>query len=448
MKLKLQGFESTLMALCSPFPMLDEWPWPKTRDEWKAWYDLAVLNRVETQIYQSCLQKKVQIPEPYLSLLKNRSDEITKQNQLRRLEAKKLFSALEKNNIEFLVLKGNAIAQEIYQNLDYKQMNDFDLLFHKKDLDQLLQIYQDLDYLSAAALEEDFRKQEKYSHHWPPFFSRNLHLFIGTHWNVVSPLSSVKISEEFLWQGAESFVYGDRQLKRLSPQNFFFHFCVHLSPFKLGLKELSDIYNFFISIEPHFSVEEFVQVVKKTQSVDPVYRTVKILESLFTSGRLSQLCFMLEPLASDKIRKQVQFRTTPALKTLYLRTSHISKIEKNFGLFSLTESPLEKAHFLGKMWKTYLWPSREESFRLCHQIPNKNPLQRVWVSFLSVVRITQALMQDLGPGIFIFVTLRHHVELTKAVLRKIMGRPCPGLEEKVKRLGLNLADLKALSQLE
>src|SRR5207244_3288798 len=109
-----------------------------------------------------------------------------------------LFDDLTRQNISFIVLKGNAIAEEIYDDADYKQMNDFDLLFRRQDLHRLAQVYLDFPLQSAAQLGENFRSQEKYSHHWPLFFSPDLKLFIGTHWNIVAPSRNINFPEKWL----------------------------------------------------------------------------------------------------------------------------------------------------------------------------------------------------------------------------------------------------------
>lgn len=421
---------------------------PKNDQEWSLWLKLATLNRVETQIFKSLVRRRIQIPPSIFQTLQLRANQVIEQNRKRREEAETLFEDLEKNQIQYILLKGNALSEEIYQDLDYKQMNDFDLLFKSDDLGQLYEIYTDLNYLSAASLTKDFRKQEKHTHHWPPFFSRNMNLFLGTHWNLISPYSKVKIPESLLWKESEYFQFSGRKMKRLSTEMFLIHLCVHLSPYKLGLKELADLYNFIFFFESKINWGKFKSLVVQTHAQDQVFRAFSIVESLFESPRLAEFCTTLSIDVSLEIQEEIKKRTDPPIKALYLRTAQISKIEKNFGFFSLSESPLEKTYFLFKMWRNYLWAPSEECFRLCHEVPSQSWTKRVRVGFQAINQINRAFIQDLGLTVFVLVTLQHHIELAKALAKKMAGRPCKNIAQKADQLGLPLQDLKALSQLE
>ena len=447
-KLKVSSYESSLIVLCSPLLDDEELMLPNLDQEWKNWLSLAVLNRIETQVFNSLTRRNIAVPKNVMQALAERAHTVIEQNRKRRTEAKLLFATLEKERIPFIVLKGNALAQEIYQDLDYKQMNDFDLLFQPKDLDKLEIIYKKMDYLSAASLDPKFRKQEKYSHHWPPFFSRNMHLFLGTHWNLVSPFSKVKIPDEALWKNVESFTFDGQNLQRLGKENFLLHLCVHLSPYKLGLKELADLYNFIFYFEKQIRWDDFIKLVQGTNAEDSTYRAFSILQSLFQSAIIDKVISAIESTVSKSIRSEVRVRTQPPIKALYIRTGHVSKIEKNFGFFSLSDKPSEKAYFLFKMWKNYLWAPWEECFRLCHEIPNPSLLKRLVYSCRSIREINRSFITDLGLKVYVLVTLQHHIELTKAIFNKLIGKPCEGIAQKANKLGLALTDLKNLSQVE
>ncbi len=447
-KLKVSGYESSLILLCSPLLEEETLVMPNTDEEWANWLSLAVLNRIETQILNSITRRNISVPNKIMQVLAERARTVIEQNKKRRAEAKRLFTVLENEKIPFIVLKGNALAQEIYQDLDYKQMNDFDLLFQSKDLDKLEVIYKQMDYLSAASLDPNFRKQEKYSHHWPPFFSRNMHLFLGTHWNLASPFSKVKIPCEILWKNTESFSFDGQILQRLAKEAFLLHLCVHLSPYKLGLKELADLYNFIFFFEKQIHWDEFLNLAQQTGAEDNVYRAFSILQSLFQSAAIDKIISSVESQVSNTTLKEINIRTQPPIKALYIRTGHVSKIEKNFGFFSLSDKPSEKAYFLFKMWKNYLWAPWEECFRLCHEIPNPSWPKRLIYSWRSIREINRSFITDLGLKVYILVTIQHHIELTKAIFNKIIGKPCEGIAQKAEKLGLALSDLKNLSQVE
>ena len=151
---------------------------------------------------------------------------------------------------------------------------------------------------------------------------------------------------------------------------------------------------------------------------------------------------------TKSVHDEVQKRTQPPIKALYIRTGHVSKIEKNFGFFSLSDKPSEKAYFLFKMWKNYLWAPWEECFRLCHEIPNSSWLPRFLYSWRSIAEINKSFVTDLGMKVYILVTVQHHIELTKSIFNRLVGKPCEGISQKAEKLGLALTDLKNLSQVE
>ena len=68
---------------------------------------------------------------------------------------------------------------------------------YEQDLDATYDIYEEMRLFSAVELVGGSpRKQEKFSHHAPPFFSRDLKLMVGTHWGLITPLAPYTIDYE------------------------------------------------------------------------------------------------------------------------------------------------------------------------------------------------------------------------------------------------------------
>lgn len=447
MKLKLKGPEASLPLLCladtSEFSANLQELLPQSLSGWHRWLECAQHNRIETQVWKNV--QGLELPEFIRTGLAERSQVIRHQNQLRRKEAQRLFDKLAERQIPVVVLKGNAISLEIYKDADYKQMNDFDLLFKREDLDRLAEVYQELGYSTAAALGGNFRDQEKYSHHWPLFFSKDMCLFIGTHWGLVSPFGKIKLNDEEIWQRVRPLTH---QVHRLSIEDSLHHFCVHLSPYKVGIKELSDIYNFLIFHRDDINWNFFSRLVEQSNSQESVFRALSLCQSLFDLPGVNAFLEKLKPFLGKAIKKEMLHRLHPPEKILFTRTTHISKIEKTYALFSLTDAPSEKAFLLGKMWRLYLWPSFSEACRLCHDKPEFSLLRYFKVRSRAPLLISQAFIHDLGVGVFIFVTLRHHWQLGRTLLNFAMARKTRSLKDKAQILGLNFNDVKNLAALE
>ena len=79
-------------------------------------------------------------------------------------------------------------------------MNDIDILIRKEDLATIYAVYAEMGFFSAAELfGNGSRKQEKFSHHSPPFFSRDLACMIGTHWGLITPLAPYQLDYDAIW---------------------------------------------------------------------------------------------------------------------------------------------------------------------------------------------------------------------------------------------------------
>jgi hypothetical protein len=184
---------------------------------WDLWLELCRHNRIESICRLNIGRWQLKVPAHIQVALGLRADEVTQANSQRWLSATSVFQRFAAKNIPWIVLKGNAIAESIYQTLGYKQMNDIDILVRREDLQSVRQIFTDENLVSAAEITHNDGKLQKISHHWPPFATTDLNCFFGTHWNIVSPLRDVHVDEKSLWKrkvatsvaGLKTFRLGD-----------------------------------------------------------------------------------------------------------------------------------------------------------------------------------------------------------------------------------------------
>lgn len=420
---------------------------PKTIEEWEDWLQCVQHNRVESQVYSSILQHQLKIPTWVMTVLFERNQKVRLQNRLRREKFVELLKALKEQQVPVILLKGNALAKEVYGDYDYKQMNDFDLLFQESSLKIVFQIYQDFKYVSLASLGKNPRNQEAYSHHWPPYFNADLTLFLGTHWNLINPFSSIKIHPEDLWNRADTISYEGYPVLRLSKEDFIHHLCIHLSPYKVGVKELADIYNALIHWTS-FNWKIFFEIVEQAKSYNSVYRALSLSQSLISLKNVADFLDSIKEHVDPRILAEVEQRTDVPENILRTRTTHISKIEKTYALFSLSDNPFEKTHLLSRMWRLFLLPPLKEAAHLCFVPYPKNSWNALKCRAQAPLLIARALAHEMGWKVFILVSLSHQWNLLRSWLRFLVQPKSVGLREKAKQLGINLTQLTAATTLD
>ncbi|OQW48194.1 MAG: hypothetical protein A4S09_13880 [Proteobacteria bacterium SG_bin7] len=426
------------------FPGLDD------IETWKNWMGLVTHNGIEGQIYLQIKKFNLEnsVPKEFLESLKRGYWKNKFANEERLKVALPVLADCVENGVEIIVLKGNAIALPIYGDIGYKQMNDIDILIKKSDLDKVALIYEKHGLKCAAALGSSWRRQEKFSHHWPAFFSKDLKCFFGTHWNIVPPLADAKVSAEDLWKSKEAFNFFGLNLYRLGTDQFLNHLCLHLSPYKLGLREIGDLFNFIFYHEYSLNSKSFLALVKASGSHDRVFRAASIVNSLFVNEFCRDILAQTEPFVSLRVKKEVSNRIAPPEKILFMRTTQVAKIEKSFAMFSLCQRPHEKAYFLSKMWKNFLFAPLTDAWRLSHQLPEESLCKQIHVRLKAPIQISRELIQSLGLKIFILVTVRHHIELLKSIVNAMLLRKQLSISEVAAEYGLSLEVFRKVAVLD
>lgn len=426
---------------------------PTNTDEVNDFLALASHNKVGANLFLQLSRMNIStMPVSLLKPLEDTYQKIRNKN-LRRLEiGLPILSALMNQGVEVIILKGNAIAEEIYQDIGYKPMNDIDILVKKEDLDVIYQTFQKYELLTGAPLESNIRKQEKYSHHWPPFFDKKLELFLGTHWNIAAPTRGLDIPVADFWRDKVEFKLLGKTFFRLSPKHNLLHLCVHLNSAKTGLREIADIVKVIEANIDNLSVSEFHQLTTAAKAEHEVYEALCLVNALKGFSFVSELLIKLSQSIEESIQLEIKKRYTPRHKILHLRTNYISKIEKNFALFMLSEAPLEKTYLLAKMWKLYLFVPSSEALRLNYDFPEAGIIKKTLAVLTAPIKISQVFIKDMGMLIFLIVTLRHQWVLLKSyvsyVIKKINGEPIHSLESYAKKLGLTFSEIKEISALD
>jgi hypothetical protein len=414
-------------------------------DQWDAWLHLIQLNACDSLVYLNCAKYSLPIPAPTLGELKSTYDKISQQNTLRNAEAKIIFSKMYEADVPFIILKGQALAETLYGSPFYKKMNDVDFLVEKSSLDKLEIIYKDQNLLCAASLGgRNYRKQEKFSHHWPPFFTGTMDCVLGTHWNIMTPLSSIKIEEACLWENSVPHSYLGIPCLRLNDLYFFFHLVVHLAYYKTGLKELCDPVNWFRVKKNTISSSDFLNLVHTTKAYDPVYRNLCLINRLFPDQVLQEWITALKPSVTAFVIEDTDYRCRELYYLVRSRSTQTSRIEKSYALFSLSDMFYEKAFFLFKMWKHFMWPKSKDVIFM-QSLEDSPSLPHLASAYWKTpYLLSRVFAFDLGWKLHFLLIGKHHYDLAKSIFNFLasvitLGKLVPfpkTLTAKIKSLNL------------
>ncbi|MEO0335236.1 MAG: nucleotidyltransferase family protein, partial [Pseudomonadota bacterium] len=249
---------------------------------------LAQVNSVEPVVYKLAMTDTSQYTAEELRTLKTEFERVQAQNLRRRERGCEILSSLQKAGIPFVVLKGNALADDLYQCPGYKKMNDIDLLVKRQDLKDLYPTLLELGLIPIGGLSrEGARKQEKFSHHWPPFLTRDFQCAIGVHWSLTPPQSKIQISEDLMWNNLQLCNYDHLQVFRLSSAMMLLHLLVHLEPWKAGLKETMDIVN--VAESEHFDKDQFLELLERCNALERARESCECVLGQFPEAKAAVL---------------------------------------------------------------------------------------------------------------------------------------------------------------
>lgn len=426
---------------------------PHGPEEMKAFLEMASFNKISSYLFLQIKKAHLPAPESLLKPLEESYQKIKMKNGRRLEVGLPILDELKNLGVEIIILKGNAIAEEIFLDIGYKPMNDIDILVKKEDLTLIYEIFLKHHLLTAAPLEDDFRKQEKYSHHWPPFFDRKLDLFFGTHWNIAAPTRKLVIPLQEFWTEKEEFQLMGKTYFRLCPKHFILHLCVHLNSAKTGLREIGDVVKFIEFRQKDLDPLLFIEMVRKAHAEKEVYEAFSMVHVLKSFSFVDLVLKKLDQVIDDEqFKRMVKKRVSPRHKIVNIRTNYISKIEKTFALFMLTEDPLEKTFLLMKMWRLYLLVPGDQALRLDYEFPDAPWLKKGMASLLAPLKISRVFIKDMGLGIFLIVTLRHQWVLLSSyfsfIEKKWKGEPVHNLKSIAQGMGLDLVEMKEIQALD
>ena len=221
-------------------------------------------------------------------------------------------------------------------------MNDVDILIRKQDLDTIYDIYEEMRLFSAVELVGGSpRKQEKFSHHAPPFFSRDLKLMVGTHWGLITPLAPYTIDYDAIWSRVVDIDFYGHPAKSMAPEDNLHHLCVHMPVLQVRAARAGR------HLQPGAAPPDRLGSVRRRggegEDREPrvpraVARATRLADRGGRDGHRARA-------AEDVGTTSARMRTASApdvSRLLRGRSTHMSTIEKAYSDLNTTSEPIEK----------------------------------------------------------------------------------------------------------
>jgi putative nucleotidyltransferase-like protein len=155
-------------------------------------------------------------------------------------------SEFQRLDVEFVVLKGPALAHTVYPDPSWRFFGDLDLLVRAKDWQRVCSILQKLGYRRdlpepRAGFDERFGKAA--------VFRRQGGIEVDLHRTLVLGPFGLWIEPEKLFEGTTELQLWDRMLRRLDDTFLQLHACIHASlgwwpPLKLPVRDVAQVAHF------------------------------------------------------------------------------------------------------------------------------------------------------------------------------------------------------------
>ena len=415
--------------------------------DWVLFHELAELNATAPLVWKNLqgLGLADAVPAAVRGQFEERAAAIRDANEARLANARTLFARFSARGIPVVILKGVLFAETVYRDPYYKKMNDVDILVRRQDLDAIYDIYQKMRFFSAVELVGGSpRQQEKFSHHAPPFFSRDLKLMVGTHWGLITPLAPYTIDYDAIWSRVVDVDFYGCPAKAMAPEDNLHHLCVHLPYYKCGLRELADIYN----LVRHQAIDWdlFAAEMTRAKTENLVYHALLLVNRVWPSAEVQAAIARAKPKTSYYFRHDADRKCASVSRLLRGRSTHMSTIEKAYSDLKTTSAVTGKWSAYGRMWSGMLFPPREDVLKM-NALGDARGARLVQARLQAPWRVYRVFARDVGGGIFFAILAKCAYDCVRATVRAPLGGPDrrgETVESFARDLGVTVAQLEQL----
>ncbi|MBF0502885.1 MAG: nucleotidyltransferase family protein [Candidatus Riflebacteria bacterium] len=382
------------------------------------------------------------LPEWLLLRLRDRREKIVAANRARLLMAADFLARAKSVGVRVIVLKGVLFAETLYRDAGYKKMNDMDILVRFEDIEATKRIYSEMGLLPLVLLEGGAEDPDpRKTHHLPTFVSRDMKFVIGTHWALTSPKSGFHIDHETLWQRAHAVSIGGVDAWALSSEDALHHLCVHFHYYKTGLKELGDFAALLNGCND-FDWKLFDGLVRSSETQTPVFRALKLVETVYESGVPKSLLAACRAAAEPFTVQDTEVLVARRNLLLMSRSTWSSEIEKAYMAFSFESRFKGKLRWFLIFWHRILRPPLSVLYRTNAVLPGEKPLGMLF--YANLVRTAREIGRGYGLAAFGLIMAVSTFELISCLLHSVTGTEDDRMAALCKTFGVNDAGILQL----
>lgn len=188
--------------------------------------DLVQFHRVEHLILGKI---EIENNATFVSDLKTRVQEKSLQNLQIVAILFQLKSIFEKNDIDFICLKGILLSEELFQDFSFRTCRDLDLLIHENDVEKAkISLLQNGFQVLGADFKSPKQKQHylKHKHHLN-FILEKSGIIIELHWKLFSSGINLEKFQSQIWENTKEIYFKEQKFKVLCDEFNFLFLCVH-----------------------------------------------------------------------------------------------------------------------------------------------------------------------------------------------------------------------------
>lgn len=279
----LSGPGSIFASRNSHLPPVD-WVAPESVD-WEQLWQIANRERVVPLLYRAT-RRMADLPDWWQERCRAEYQKTGILNTLRFRELSALLADLRLAGLKIIVLKGVALVELIYGNPALRPMVDLDLLIHKDDVRQAIDIFAGRGYRvhgheiaigSTLAYENEVALRKETLHGWQ----------IELHWGLFdSPYYQSHLPEDEWWRTSIALTINGEPAFCLSPEWTLIHLCGHLTFHHHG-EGLLWWHDLAALLQMYESEINWDYVITQVQAADVVLPLKEILPRLETEWGVS-----------------------------------------------------------------------------------------------------------------------------------------------------------------
>ena len=339
-------------------------------------------------------------------------DKVRVQNNNRNNIVINILELFIKDKIDLVVLKGNYFAFEVYQEVGYKRMNDFDILIHKKDWDRIQDIYLGMGFIPLGfGWAGEKEKPADYSHVGMSFISPDYSCIIGTQWGLKSPTSRYNVNMQDVWNTAIAFNFNGLMLKGLSNEYNLLHLILHMGIYKCGIRDCMDVYNLILVKD--IDQSKFLQIVKESKSLDKAYFTLSMSNlcvKTFSDDFLRDLHQENSSYLNRRTKKRIQTAEISGdFQNSY--NDYFQDIEKVVIYFNLFPQFHLKVPFYLKILKKIYFANSTTRLKLSDKVYSPTIWNNLFGFFKAPYYIFSLIAQEIGWKFTVLLFLKLFVDL-------------------------------------